>query len=59
MAMTANASYAHLLGSVPLDSHRRAVELLDRGIDHTAHKYGDLTQTTKEGGHGRHLLQLV
>ena len=34
MAMTANASYAHLLGSVPLSSHRRAVELLDRGDDH-------------------------
>ena len=31
MAMTANASYAHLLGSGLLASHRRAVELLDRG----------------------------
>ena len=38
MAMTANASYAHFLGSVPLASHRRAVELLDRGDDHSAHK---------------------
>ena len=31
MAMTANASYAHFLGSGLLSNLRRAVELLDRG----------------------------